>query len=47
MTFVSRGFANMVVNMAFDTKVMSSSGSVVYNKKLPISEEVSRHFAVR
>jgi hypothetical protein len=43
MTFVSRGFANMVVNMAFDTKVMSSSTSVVYNKKLPISEEVSRH----
>jgi Zn-dependent M28 family amino/carboxypeptidase len=47
MTFVSRGFANMVVNMAFDTKVMSSSGSVVYNKKLPIAEEVSRHFSVQ
>lgn len=45
MTFVSRAFANMVVNMAFDTKVMSSSGSVVYNKKLPIAEEVGRHFS--
>ncbi|HEX6789108.1 MAG TPA: M28 family peptidase [Gaiellaceae bacterium] len=45
MTFVSRGFANMVVNMAFDTKVMSSSGSVVYNKKLPIADEVGRHFS--
>jgi Peptidase family M28/PA domain len=45
MTFVSRGFANMVVNMAFDTKVMSSSGSVVYNKKLPIADEVGKHFS--
>jgi hypothetical protein len=45
LTFMSRGFANMVVNMAFDTKVMSSSGSVVYNKKLPIAEEVGRHFS--
>ena len=45
MTFMSRGFANMVVNMAFDTKVMSSSGSVVYNKKLPIADEVGRHFS--
>jgi Zn-dependent M28 family amino/carboxypeptidase len=29
MTFVSRGFANMVVNMAFDTTVLSSSGRSV------------------
>src|SRR5207249_1309029 len=28
MTFVSRGFATMVVDMAFDTTVLSSSGKV-------------------
>ena len=44
MTFMSRGFANMVLRMAFDTKVMSSSSSVVYKKRLPIADEVSRHF---
>ena len=43
MTLVSRAFANMVVQMAFDTKVMSSSTSVVYNKKLPIAGELPRH----
>jgi hypothetical protein len=43
MTLVSRAFANMVVQMAFDTKVMSSSTSVVFNKKLPIAGEVPRH----
>jgi hypothetical protein len=32
--------------MAFDTKVMSSSSSVVYKKRLPIADEVSRHFGV-
>jgi hypothetical protein len=46
MTFMSRGFANMVLRMAFDTKVMSSSSSVVYKKRLPIAEEVSRHVGV-
>jgi Zn-dependent M28 family amino/carboxypeptidase len=44
MQFMSRGFANMVLTMAFDTKVMSSSSSVVYKKRLPIADEVSRHF---
>jgi Peptidase family M28/PA domain len=43
LTLVSRDFANMVVQMAFDTKVMSSSTSVVYNKKLPIAGELPRH----
>jgi hypothetical protein len=43
MTFMSKGFASMVLAMAFDTKVMSSSNSVVYNKKLPISAEHTRH----
>jgi hypothetical protein len=40
---MSQAFANMVVRMAFDTKVMSASNSVVYNKKLPISAEHTRH----
>jgi hypothetical protein len=43
MTFMSRGFANMVLTMAFDTKVMSSSSSVVYKKRLPFAAEHSRH----
>jgi hypothetical protein len=37
LTLASRTFASMVVQMAFDTKVMSSSDSVVF-KKLPIGE---------
>jgi len=44
MTLVSRAFGNMVLRMAFDTKVMSSSGSVVYKKDLAIADETSRHF---
>jgi hypothetical protein len=43
LTLASRAFANMVIGMAFDTKVMSSSTSVVFNKKLPIAGEVPRH----
>ena len=38
LTLASRTFASMVVQMAFDTKVMSSSDSIVLNKKLPIGE---------
>jgi hypothetical protein len=37
LTFMSRTFANQVVQMAFDTKVMSASDNVVFNKKLPIA----------
>ena len=44
MELVSRTFANMVLTMAFDTKVMSASGSVVYKKNLAIADESSRHF---
>ncbi len=44
LTFMSKAFATMVVQMAFDTKVMSSSNNVVYKKKLPISGEVGRRF---
>jgi hypothetical protein len=47
MALMSRTFATMVVQMAFDTKAMSASGSVVYNKKLPIADEVSRHRVVK
>ena len=47
MTFMSKGFANMVLRMAFDTKVMSSSSNAVYKKRLPISLETSRHFKVQ
>ena len=43
LTFMSKAFATMVVQMAFDTKVMSASTSVVYKKKLPIASEVGRH----
>ena len=46
LTFMSRGFAVMVVDMAFDTKVMSSSNNAVYSKKLPITSEVDKHFFV-
>ena len=46
LELMSRAFATMVVQMAFDTKVMSSSDNVVYNKKLPIADELPRHSAV-
>jgi Peptidase family M28/PA domain len=42
LTFMSKAFATMVVQMAFDTKVMSASNNVVYNPKLPIAGEVPR-----
>jgi len=35
MTFVSKGFANMVVNMAFDTTVLSSSDTPASRRALP------------
>ena len=38
MTFMSRTFANQVVQMAFDNKVMSASNNVVYKPKLPIAQ---------
>jgi Peptidase family M28/PA domain len=46
MTLMTRDFANMVLTMAYDTKVMSASGSAVINKKTPLSRETgSRHIA--
>jgi hypothetical protein len=44
LTFMSKAFATMVVQMAFDTKVMSASNNAVYKPKLPISSEASRRF---
>ena len=44
MTLMTRTFANMVLTMAYDTKVMSASGSAVINKKTALSQETgSRH----
>jgi peptidase M28-like protein/PA domain-containing protein len=47
LTFMSKAFATMVVQMAFDTKVMSASNNAVYNKKLPIAGEASRRFPAK
>ena len=47
LTFMSKAFASMVVQMAFDTKVMSASSSVVYKKKLPLAGEVGRRFSTK
>jgi Zn-dependent M28 family amino/carboxypeptidase len=47
LTFMSRGFANMVVQMAFDTKVMSASNNAVIKKKLPIAGETARRFTTK
>ena len=47
LTFMSKAFANTVVQMAFDTKIMSASGSVVFKKKLPIAGEAGRRFVAK
>ena len=47
LTFMSKAFATMVVQMAYDTKIASSSTSLVYKKKLPIAGETGRHFTTR
>ncbi|HEV2260148.1 MAG TPA: M28 family peptidase [Streptosporangiaceae bacterium] len=44
LTFMSKAFAIMVVQMAFDTKVMSASNNAVYNKKLPIAGDTGSRF---
>jgi len=44
LTFMSQAFASMVLQMAFDTKVMSASSNSVIDKKLPVAGEVGRHF---
>jgi Zn-dependent M28 family amino/carboxypeptidase len=47
LTFMSKAFADMVVRMAFDTKVMSASNDVNYKPKLPISAEAARRFVAK
>jgi hypothetical protein len=39
---MSKAFASMVIQMAFDNNVMSASNNVVYKPKLPIAGETSR-----
>jgi hypothetical protein len=45
LTFMSKAFGTMVLQMAFDTKVMSASNNTVVSKKLPIAGETSRRFS--
>ena len=47
LTFMSKAFATMTVQMAFDTKVMSASNNAVYKPKLPIASEASRRFTTK
>jgi len=47
LTFMSKAFASMVLQMAFDTKVMSASNNTVVSRKLPIAGETARHFSVK
>jgi hypothetical protein len=47
LTFMSKAFANTVVRMAFDTKVMSASNNSVYKPKLPLASETSRLFTAK
>jgi len=44
LTFMSKAFANTVVRMAFDTKVMSASNSTVSDPSTNISAEVGKRF---
>jgi hypothetical protein len=47
LEFMSKAFADSVVRMAFDTKVMSASDNAVYKPKLPISAGTSRRFVAK
>lgn len=47
LTFMSKAFANTVVRMAFDNKVMSASNNLVYKPKLPIASEAGRRFVAQ
>jgi Zn-dependent M28 family amino/carboxypeptidase len=47
MTFMSRTFANQVVQMAFDTKVMSSSDNTSTGSTSQATAKASRRFAVK
>jgi hypothetical protein len=45
-TLVSKAFGDIVIRMAMDNRVMSSSGNALY-KKLPIAGEVGRRFSTK
>ncbi len=47
LTFVSRAFANQVVLMAFDNKVMSASNNAVFKPKLEPGAELARGFTAK
>ncbi len=47
LTFMSKAFANTVVRMAFDTKVMSASNDFVSKPKLPTASVASRRFVTK
>ncbi len=47
LTFMSKGFANMVVQMAFDTTVLGSSGKSVHNSTLPIRTNAGQRGSAR
>jgi hypothetical protein len=47
LTFMSRGFANMVVQMAFDQTVLSSSGKSVNKQAHSTRTKASRHAPTR
>jgi hypothetical protein len=44
---MSKAFANTLVRMAFDMKVMSASNNPVYKPKVPIATEASRRFVAK
>jgi len=47
LTFMSKAFANTVVRMAFDTKVMSASNDLVTKPKLPTDSDAARRFVTK
>jgi Zn-dependent M28 family amino/carboxypeptidase len=47
LTLMSKAFANTVVRMAFDTKVMSASNDYVMQSKPKVTGESTRRFVVR
>jgi Peptidase family M28/PA domain len=47
LTFMSKGFANMVVQMAFDTTVFGSSSTAVHKAALPVRAKAGRGASAR
>jgi hypothetical protein len=47
LTFMSKGFANMVVQMAFDTTVLSSGGKAVNKRAQATRTKARQHAATR